>query len=41
MNVFSKERKGTSFHIMSKKNEKFKRKFTFDISKLKFQNGLE
>ena len=41
MNWLSKERKDTSFHIMSKKDKKFKRKLTFDIPKFKFQNGLE
>ena len=41
MNWLFKERKGTSFHIMSKKDHKFKRKFTFGIPKFKFQNGLE
>ena len=37
MNLFSKERKGTSFHNISHKDQKFERKFTFDISKFKFQ----
>ena len=41
MNLFSKERKCTSFHSMSQKDQKFWRKLTFDISKFKFQNGLE
>ena len=30
-------RKGTSFHNMSQKDQKFLRKLTFDISKFKFQ----
>ena len=41
MNLFSKERKDTAFHIMPKKDQQFKRKLTFDISKFQFQNGLE
>ena len=35
---FSKERKDTSCHIISQKDQKLWRKFTFDISKFKFQN---
>ena len=38
MNLFSKERKGTYFHSMSQKDQKFLRKFIIDISKFKFQN---
>ena len=41
MNLISKERKDTSFYDMSQKDQKFERKLTFDISKFKFQNGLE
>ena len=41
MNWLSKKRKDTSFHIMSQKDQNFERKFTFDIPKLKFQNGLK
>ena len=41
MNWWSKERKDTIFHIMSQKDQKLKRKLTFDIPKFKFQNGLE
>ena len=41
MNWLSKERKDSSFHNMSQKDQKLKRKLTFDIPKFKFQNGLE
>ena len=41
MNWLSKESKNTSFNIMSQKDQKFKRKFTFDIQNVKFQNGLK
>ena len=41
MNLLSKERKDTYFHIMSQKDQKFRRKLTFDIPKFKFQNGLK
>ena len=41
MNWLPKKRKDTSFHIMSPKNQKLKRNFTFDIPRFKFQNGLE
>ena len=41
MNLISKERKVTSFHDMSQKDQKLKRKLTFDIPKFKFQNGFE
>ena len=41
MSWLYKERKDTSCHIMSQKNQKLKRKFTFDIPKFKFQNRLE
>ena len=41
LNWLSKEKKDTSFHIMSQKDQKLKRKWTFDIPKLKFQNRLE
>ena len=41
MDWLSKEKKDTSFHIMSQKDQKLKRKLTFDIPKFKFQNGLE
>ena len=41
MNWLSKERKDTSVHIMSQKDQKFNSKFTFDIPKFKFQNGLK
>ena len=41
MNLFSKEMKGTYFHNMSEKDQKLKRKLTFDIPKFKFQNELE
>ena len=34
MNCLSKERKDTSYHIMSQKDQKFERKFTFDIQKI-------
>ena len=34
-----KERKGTSFHNMSQKDQKFSRKLTFDI--LKFKVGAK
>ena len=37
MNRFAKERKDTSFHIMSQKDQNFKRKLTFDI--LKFETN--
>ena len=36
-----KEREDTVCYIMSQKDHKFERKFTFDIPKLKFENGLE
>ena len=38
--VFNKM-KDTSYHIMSQKDQKLKRKFVFDIPKLKFQNKLK
>ena len=41
MNWLSEERKDTSCHIMSQKDQKFKRKFTFVIPKFKFQNRLK
>ena len=41
MNWLSKKKKDTSFHMMSQKDEQFERKLTFNISKFKFQNGLE
>ena len=41
MDWLSKEKKDTSFHIMSQKDQKLKRKLTFDITKFKFQNELE
>ena len=34
------EMKDTSYHILSQKDQKLKRKFVFDIPKLKFQNKL-
>ena len=37
----AKERRGTSCHTMSQKDQKIKRKLTFDIPKFKFQNGLK
>ena len=36
-----KKRKDTSFNIMSQKEQKLKRKLTFDIPKFKFKNGLK
>ena len=41
MNWCSKERKVTIFHVMSQKDHKLKRKFTFDIQKFKFQNRIK
>ena len=35
------KRKDTFFHNMSLKDQKLKRKLTFDIPMFKFQNGLE
>ena len=35
------EKNDKSFHNMSRKDQKLKRKLTFDISKFKFQNGLK
>ena len=40
-NWLSKEMKDTSCHIISQKDQQFKRKLTFDIPKFKFQNGLK
>ena len=40
MNWFSKERKGTSCHTMSQKDQMFWRKYTFGILKFKFQTDL-
>ena len=34
-------KEGTSFYIMSQKDQHFWKKLTFDISKFKFQNGLK
>ena len=39
MNWWSKE--NTIFHVISRKDQKLKRKLTFDIPKFKFQNRLE
>jgi hypothetical protein len=39
--VFPKKGRSHIFISYLKKNQKFKRKLTFDISKFKFQNGLE
>ena len=41
MKWLSKERKDTYCQIRSKKDQKLRRKFTFNIPKFKFQNGLE
>ena len=41
LNLFSKEGKGTSFHIMSQKEQKFWRKLTFDISKFQMLGFFE
>ena len=35
------KRKDNSCRIISQKDQKLKRKLTFDIPKIKFQNGLE
>ena len=41
VNWLFKERKDTSYHILSKKHKNLERKFIFDIPNIKFQNGLE
>ena len=40
MNWFSKERKDTSCHVGSQKDQKLWRKFTFDISKFKSKTNF-
>ena len=41
MNCLSIERKDTSCHIMSQKDQRYQTNFTFDIPKFKFQNRLK
>ena len=41
MNWLSRERKNTSCHIMSQKDQKFNRILNLDIPKFHFQNKLE